>query len=73
MKDIEKLKAIIGWMENELNADGIDEPQIVAAGPYGEQGHVGDDDEDVVGMLYLDEELSDGTIRTWNVRVTLDQ
>ena len=72
MSDKKKLQEFLGYLEGELNArepDGID---LVAAGLYGDDGHVGDDDEDIVGMIWIEEKLSDTESRVWNVRVKLD-
>jgi len=72
MNDIEKLKHIIAHIEEALDTMGHEGKLSVAAGSYGDDGHVGDDDEDVVGMLWIEEKLSDTESRCWNVRVKLD-
>ena len=72
MNDIEKLKHIIEHIEEALDTMGHEGKLRVASGSYGDDGHVGDDDRDVVGMLWIEEQLSDTESRTWNVRVKLD-
>jgi hypothetical protein len=69
MSNIKVLKAIISSLETGLDLYGIDEVGRYTAGLYGEDGHVGDDDEDVTGMMWIEEE---DTGRTWNIRVQLD-
>ena len=72
MNDIEKLKHIIDRIEDALDDMGHEGRLLMTAGMYGDEGHVGDDDRDVVGMLWIEEQLSDTESRTWNVRVKLD-
>jgi len=69
MKDIEKLKHAIKDIERELSTRGILGINAAATGLYGEDGHVGDDDEHIVGMMWIEEE---GTGRCWNIRLQLD-
>lgn len=69
MSDITKLKAIIESIEVGLDIGGIDGVGYYTSGTYGDDGHVGDDDEDVTGMLWIEEAE---TGRTWNIRVQLD-
>jgi hypothetical protein len=72
MTDKEKLQYICGQIEEALDTMGHEGKLSVASGLYGEDGHVGDDDRDVVGMLWIEEKLSDTESRCWNVRVKLD-
>jgi hypothetical protein len=72
MTDKEKLQYIISHIEEALDDTRDDKELRIVAGLYGDDGHVGDDDEDIVGMLWIEEKLSDTESRCWNVRVKLD-
>lgn len=72
MNDKQKLQEFLGYIMNELNTKRSDGIEIAIAGLYGDDGHVGDDDEDVVGMMWIEEIVPGAENRCWNVRVKLD-